>query len=53
MIFESGSIRWQSVTTKIIVAYHELKAITPPRIHRPVDPIDQFIPWAFFDGAAQ
>lgn len=46
---------WSSIITKIITSYHEIPNEDNTPIGRLISPetIDQYIPWAYFDGTAQ
>jgi len=54
VIFDDKPPVWPLIEASIISAYRELPEPPPPKTRRPNPPpiIDQSIPWAFFDGAA-
>lgn len=54
LIFEDKPIHWPLMEAGIISALSELPDPPPPKSRQPTPPplIDQSIPWAFFDGAA-
>lgn len=54
IIFQDKSAQWNLVEARIIAAFSELPEPPPAHVRRPHLPplIDQSIPWAFFDGAA-